>query len=141
VLRRIREQLNRLAEGIDQLHHPVKKLRAHAAALRAVIHFELHPLKRVLLLRGEPVPPGRERIHNEVAGLGGTAEGYLQLGGGFIDNPTRKIVFRTPQVRVTRLVLTTSLPAARARPPLNRGFTVHAHSLDPGGGLARLVFF
>ena len=131
----------RLADGIDQLHHPVKKLRAHAAALRAVIHFELHPLNRVLLLSGEPVPPGRERINNEVAGLGGTAKGHIQLGGVFIDNPTRNILFRTPKVMVTCFVLTTSLPAAREHSNLDRGFTVHAQPLDPGGGLARLVFF
>jgi hypothetical protein len=94
-----------------------------------------------LLLSDEPVPPGRERIHKEVAGLGGTAKGPLQLGGSFIATPTRNIVFRPPKVRVPRLVLITSLPATRERSNLDRGFTVPAQPVDPGGGLARLSFF
>ena len=115
VIRWVIEQLDRFADGIDQLHHAMEKLRAHAAALRAVVHFELHPVNRALFLSAEPVPPGRERINDEVAGLGGTAEGHIELGGVFIDDPTRNILFRAPKVMVTRFVLTASLPAARER--------------------------
>ena len=114
VIRRVIEQLDGFADGIDQLHHAMEKLRAHAAALRAVVHFELHPLNRALFLSAEPLPPGRERIDEEVAGLGGTAEGHIELGGVFIDDPTRDILFRAPKVMVTRFVLTASL-SRRAR--------------------------
>jgi hypothetical protein len=141
VLRGGIEQLDWLPNGIDPLDHPVRKLRAHTAALRAVIHFELHPLNGVLLLRGKPAPPGREGIHHEVAGLGGTAEGHLELGGVFIDNPTRNILFRTPKVMVTRFVIPPRLSSARERPKLDRGFAIHAQAFAPGGGLVGLVFF
>ena len=104
-------------------------------------HFELHPLNRVLLLNGEALPPSRERIDEEVAGLGGTAEGHMELGGVFIENPTRNILFRAPKVMVTRFVLPASFSPARERPNLDRSFTVHAQPLDPGDDLARLVFF
>ena len=115
VIRGVIEQLERLADGIDQLHHAMQKLCPHAAALRAVVHFELHPVNRALLLDPQPLPPSRERIDEEVAGLGGTAEGHRELGGVFIENPTRNIVFRAPKVMVTRFVLTASFSSARER--------------------------
>ena len=141
VIRRVIEQLDGLADGIDQLHHAMEKLRAHAAALRAVVHFELHPLNRALLLHGEPVPPSCERIDEEVTGLGGTAKGHRELGGVFIEDPTRNIVFRAPKVMVTRFVLTARFSPARERPKLDRGFTVHAQPFDPGGSWLAWSFF
>ena len=135
------EQLDGFADAIDQVHHPLEKLRAHATALWAVVHFELHPLNRVLLLNGEAVPPGRERIDDEVASLGGTAKGHIELGRIFIDDPTRDIFLRAPEVMVTSLVLPTRLSAARELSNFDRGFTVHAQPFDPWVVLARLVFF
>ena len=61
------------------------------------------------------MPPSRERINEEVAGLGGTAKGHVQLGGVFIEDPTRDIVFRAPKVMVTRFVLTPRFSATRER--------------------------
>ena len=141
VIRRVIEQLNRLADGIDQLHHAMEKLRAYAAALGAVVHFELDLFDRALFLNGEPVPPSCEGINEEVAGLGGTTKGHVQLGGVFIEESTRDIVFRAPKVMVTRFVLTARFSPTRERAKLDRGFTVHAQPFDLGGVLARLVFF
>ena len=111
-------------------HNPQALWRLHSDAVN-----------RALLLGTQPLPPGRERIDEEVAGFGGTAEGHRKLGGIFIEDPTRNIVFRTPKVMVTRLVLTARFPSAREWPKLDCGFTVHAQSRDPWGVLARLVFF
>jgi len=135
------EQLERFADSIDQLPHTVKELCPPAAALRSVGHFERVPLNRVLLLNGEAVPPGRERSNEEVAGLGGTAEGHIQLGRVFLDEPTRDLLLWALAVMVIRFVLTARLPTARERPNLDRGFTVHASSRDSWGVRARLVFF
>ena len=138
VIRRVIEELDRLADGIDQLHHAMKKLRTHAAALWAVVHFELDPFGRALFLNAEPLPPGRERIDEEVAGLSGTAEGHMELGRVFIDDPTWDILLPVPEVMVTRFVLPTSFPPARELAKFDRGFTVHAQPLDSRDGL---VFF
>jgi hypothetical protein len=55
-----------------------------------------------LFLPAQPLPPRRERIDNEVARLGRIAEGHRQLGGVFIQNPTRNILFGVAKVVVTR---------------------------------------
>ena len=97
MIRGVIEQLERLADGIDQLHHAMEKLCAHAAALRAVVHFELDPFDRALFLNTEPVPPSCEGINEEVTGVGGTTKGHVQLGGVFIEEPTRTIVSVPPK--------------------------------------------
>src|SRR5262249_26297997 len=99
---------------------------AHATALRTVVHFELHALNHVLFLRGEALPPSCEGIHNAVAGFGRTPEGHMELGGVFIQNPTRDIVAGAAKVVVTRFVLTASFSAARERANLDGGLTIHA---------------
>ena len=141
VIRGVVEQLDGFADGIDQLHHARQKLGPHAAALRAVVHFELHPVNHALFLDTQALPPSRERIDEEVAGLRGTAEGHIELGGVFIENPTRDIVFRAAKVMVTGFVVTPSFSAARERAQLDSGFTVHAQPFDAWSILARLVFF
>src|SRR6185436_1973105 len=107
---------------INQVHHARQKLRAHAAALGAVSHFELELFDGALFLKAEPVPPGSERIDNEVAGLGRTPEGHREVGSSFIEEPTRDILLRLPEIRVPRLVLPTRAPASRERAQLDRGF-------------------
>ena len=82
------------------------------------------------------MPPGRERIHDEVAGLGGTAEGHRELGRIFIKNPTRNILVRAPKVMVTRLALRSRSRSAREGPQLDSSFTVHAQPVDLWGVLA-----
>ena len=141
VIRWVIEQLNGFADSIDPGHHPVEKLRAYATALRAVVHFELHTLNRAVFLGTEALPPSCERSDEEVTGLGGTAKGHIQLGGVFIDDPTRDIFLRAPEVRVTRFVFPARLSAARERADIDRRFTVHAQPFDPWDGLACLVFF
>jgi len=135
------EQLAGLAEGSDQLHQARQQLGPHAAALRAGVHFEVPPVNRAVFLAPQALPPRRERIHNEITGLGRTAERPRQLGGVFSKNPTRNIVFRTPKVMVTSFVVPARFAVARERAQSDGGFTVHAQPLDPGRGLARLVFF
>ena len=141
MIRRVIEQRHRLADGIDQLHPAMEKLRAYAAALGAVVHFELDVFARALFLNGEPGPPSCEGSNEEVAGRGGTPKGHVPLGGVFIEEATRNIGFRAPKVRVTRFVLTARFSPTPARAKLDRGFTVPAQPFDLGGVRARLVFF
>jgi hypothetical protein len=44
-------ELERLADGIDQLHPARENLRAYATALRTGGHFEWYALNRALVLR------------------------------------------------------------------------------------------
>jgi hypothetical protein len=53
------------------------------------------------------------------------------VGGIFVDDPTREIFLRAPQVMVTRFVLAARLSAARERADIDRRFTVHAQAFDP----------
>jgi hypothetical protein len=62
--------LNGLPDHIDQLYHRVQKLCSHAAAHGPGVHFKLEVVDRALFLMAEALPPGRERIDKEVAGLG-----------------------------------------------------------------------
>ena len=135
------EQLEGFADGIDQLHHARQKLGPHAAALRAVVHFELHPVNRAVFLDTQALPPSRERSDEEVAGRRGTAEGHREVGSVFIENPTRDIVFRAAKVMVTGFVVTPSFSVARERAQLDGGFTVHAQPFEAWSILARRVFF
>ena len=118
-----------------------QKLGPHAAALRAVVHFELPPVNRAVFLDTQALPPSRERIDDEVTGLGGTAEGQRELSRIFIHDPTRNIVFRAAKVMVTGYVVTPSFSVARERAQLDGGFTVHAQPFEAWSILARLVFF
>ena len=104
----------------------METLCAHAAALGAVVHFELDLFDRALFLNGEPVPPSCECINEEVACLGGTPKGHVQVGRVFLEDPTRNIVFRAPKVMVTRFILTARLSAARERADIDRRFTIPA---------------
>src|SRR2546430_261575 len=94
-----------------------------------------------LLLGNEPLPPRRERIDDEIARLGGTAEGHIQLRRVFVDDPTRDIFFLAPQVMITGFVIAAGLPPTRERANIDRGFTVHAQAFDLLRVLARGVFF
>jgi len=138
---RVIQQLERLADRIGKLHHAMEKLRPHTAAFRAVVHFDLHPIDRAVRRSAEPLPPRCQRIDDEIARLGGTAEGHIQLRRVFVDDPTRDIFFLAPEVMITGFVIATGLPPTRERAKLDRGFTVHAQPFDLGGVLARLVFF
>ena len=119
----------------------MEKLRPDAAALGAIVHFELDSINRALVRGAEPLPPGGQRLDHEVAGLGRTPEGHKELGSVFSQNATRNIVLRAAKVMVARLVLSPRFSPARKRPQLDCGFTVHAYPLDPREVLARLVFF
>lgn len=116
VIGRVIEQLKRLADGIDQLHHPLQKLGTDAAALGPSVHFELDLVDPPLFLTAQPVPPGREGIHEEVTGCGRTPEGHMELGRIFIKNPTREIVFGAAKVMVTGFVVPARLSTPRKRP-------------------------
>src|SRR5499433_3524910 len=119
----------------------MEKLRPHTAAFRAVVQFDLHSINLALLLGAEPLPPRRQRIDNQIARLGGTAEGHIQLRRVFIDDSTRDIFFLAPQVMITRFVIAAGLPPTRERANVDRGFTVHAQAFDLLRVLSRVVFF
>src|SRR5262249_35148666 len=66
VVRRIIQELNRLVNGVGELHHTMQKLRPPATALRAIIHFDVQQTRGGLLMCIQGVPLGCERIHDEV---------------------------------------------------------------------------
>lgn len=107
---RIIEQLDGFADRIDHLYHPMQKLRAHAAALWAVVHFELYAADCAPLRGAESLPPCRQRVDNEVTGFGGTTEGHRELSGIFEDS-IWDILIRLSEIIVTRLVLPARFPA------------------------------
>ena len=135
------EQLAGLAEGSDQLHQARQQLGPHAAALRAGVHFEVPPVNRAVFLAPQALPPRRERIDEEVAGLRGTAAGHREVGRGFSENPTRDIVCRAAKVMVTGFGVTPRFSVARERAQLDGGVTVQAQPFAAWSILARLVFF
>ena len=61
---RVVQQVDDFASGIGELYQALEKLRAHTAAFRAIVHFELEVRQRRLLwLKEEPAtsPPGYPR--------------------------------------------------------------------------------
>ena len=66
---RVIQQLDRLRDVVGKLHHTVQKLRAHAIAFWAVIHFDLEQLHRRLLWCLQRIPPRFEGIDNEITGF------------------------------------------------------------------------
>jgi hypothetical protein len=119
----------------------MEKLRPHTAAFRAVVQFDLYSINLALLLGTEPLPPRRQRLDDEIARLGGTAEGHLQWRRVFVDDPTRDIFFLAPQVMIPGFVSAAGLPPTRERAHIDRGFTVHAQAFDRLRVLSRVVFF
>jgi flagellar basal body rod protein FlgB len=63
------QQLNRLPNVIDELHHPLEKLRATAATFGAIIHLDLQDCRSRLGRLIQGVPSRFQRIDNEIARL------------------------------------------------------------------------
>src|SRR5215510_4226505 len=141
VIGRVIQQLDRLADGVDKLHHAMEKLCPHTAAFRSIVHFDLYPPDRTLLRSAESLPPRHQCIDDKIARLRGTTEGHLQLRRVFIDDPTWNIFFFAPQVMITGLVITTGISPARKCTNIDRGFTVHTEAFDLLCVLACVVFF
>src|SRR4029434_10207080 len=101
-----------------------EKLRTSATALRPIVHFELHePRVRLLLLR-HGLPLGGKRIHDEVTCFVGTTKGDRQFGAVLVDDPTRDILFLTPHIMITGLVVAPGETTARILAELHRRFTI-----------------
>ena len=135
------QELDRLADGIDKLHHALEKLCPHTIAFRAVVQFDLHPIDPALLHGAQSLPPRCQRIDDEITRFIGTAKGHIQLRRVFVDDPTWDIFFLAPQVMITGFVITTGVPPARERANINCGFTVQAQAFDLLRVLSRVVFF
>src|SRR5262250_964837 len=105
VVRRIIQQLNRLVNGVGELHHTMEKLCAPATALRTIVYFDLDQTRRGLLSFMQSVPFGFEHIHDEVTRFGGAAKGDAQFGTLFIHNPARNVLLLASHIVITGLVV------------------------------------
>jgi hypothetical protein len=105
-------------------------LRTPATTLRAIIHFDLQQTRSDLLVFIQGVPPGCERIHDEVTRFVGAAKGDRQLSAIFIDDPTRDIFLLAPHIMITGLVIAPSETPARIIADVHRRFTVDAQAFD-----------
>jgi hypothetical protein len=104
--------MDRFGNNVGKLHHAVETLRAYAAAFRAVVHFDLHPIDPCLLLCTEPTPPRRQRVDDEVAGLEGTTESHVELPRVFVHDPTGDVFLLAAQIMITGFVIAAGLTAA-----------------------------
>lgn len=130
MVRRVIQQLHRLANGIDELHHTVETLRSPATALRTVVHFDLDRLGVLSLLCLQGVPPRCEGIDHTVAGFVGTAKAQTELTTLFIHDATRNILLLATPGMITCLVLSSCQTATGALPDMHRGCTIHAQAFD-----------
>src|SRR5713101_3424348 len=105
VVRRIIQQLNRLVNGVGELHHPMEKLRAPATAFWTIVYFDLDQTRGSLLCFIQSVPLGFEHIHDKVTRFGGAAKGDGQLCALFIDDPTGNILLLASPIVITGLVV------------------------------------
>ena len=88
------KQLNRLPNVIDELHHPLEKLRATAATFGAIIHLDLQYFRGRLGRLIHRAPSRFQRIDNEIARLVRTAKGDTEIAVSFIDDAARHILLR-----------------------------------------------
>src|SRR5258706_915047 len=105
VVRRRIQQLNRLVNGVGELHHPMEKLRAPATAFWTIVYFDLDQTRGSLLCFIQSVPLGFEHIHDKVTRFGGAAKGDGQLCALFIDDPTGNILLLASHIVITGLVV------------------------------------
>ena len=129
------KQLHRPAGGVGKIDHALEELGALAAAFRAVVGLDLDVRNDGPLPLGQRFPPGFQAVDDEVAGLGGTAEGQVQLPAVLVDQPERGVLFRAPHVVVGGAVVAPGLPAPRVVADVDGGLAVHAQPLDrPAAG-------
>ena len=119
----------------------MEKLRAHAAAFRAVIHFELELHGGALLVGWQGLPPRFQHIGDEITSLGGTTKGNAQLSRLFIHYAAGNILRRTAQVVIARLHLAAGESSPRELAQVHCGFTIQAPAFDGSGGHCWRVFF
>ena len=132
--------MDRLAGGVGKVGHALEELGAPAAAFRAVVGLDLDVRNDGPLPFGQRLPPGLQAVDDEVAGLGGTAEGQAQLPAVLVDQPERGVFFRAAHVVVGGAVVAPRHPAARVVADVDGGLAVHAQPPDrpAAGGLAVL---
>ena len=141
VIGRVRQQVDRLPDRVDTLHHATEKWGPHTAAFRALVHCDLHAIARALLYGAAPLPPRRQRIDDKIARFEGTTARHIQLRRIFVDDPPGDIFCLAPQVMITGLVCPAGAPPVRERPDIDRRFPVHAHAFDLLRVLSPPVFF
>lgn len=124
--RRSIQELNRLVNVVGELSHAMQKLRAPAAALRAMIHFDVQQTCGGLLVFIQSVPRGGERIHDDVTRFVGAAKGHCQLGALLIDDPTRDILLLAFHIMIPGLVVAPGETAARIIADVHRRLTIDA---------------
>jgi hypothetical protein len=80
VVWRVVEQLDRFADGVGELYHPVQTLRALCVALGAVVGLDLQQRTRLARSARLLFPPSVQVINDEVTGLGRIAERLSRKG-------------------------------------------------------------
>lgn len=128
--------MNGFPDGIDKLHYPLQKLSAYPATFRSIIDFELDVLGRLLLAKGEAVPPLLHRIDNEITGFIRTAKTQVQHSSVFIHNAAGNVFLLAAHVVVTRLIVSSGFATSTVVTKVDPRFAIHAQSL--GSAILRL---
>ena len=130
------EQTNGFPNRIGKLHHPLQKLSAYPTTFRPIIDFELDVLGRLLLAKGEAVPPLLHRINNKITGFIRTAKTQVQCSSVFIHNAAGNVFLLAAHIMVTRLVVSSSFAASTILTQIDSSFAIQAQS--PGCAIIRL---
>ncbi len=115
---------------IGERNPALEKLGAPAIAFRAVVGLDLEQSDAVTLLGGLVLPPGLEAVDDDVAGLGGAAEGQVQLARILVHDTERGVLLPAAHVVVGGSGVATGATTPRVVADLDRGLAVHTHSHD-----------
>ena len=91
VIGRIVDKVNRLANLVDPLHHPMKELSPDTAIFWPVIDLDLQVRNLLLRARSKFTPPGLQSVNNKIARFVRTAKANEQCLRILIHNATGNI--------------------------------------------------
>jgi len=130
VIRRVVEQVNRFTYLINKLYDPLEKLCTNTATFRTIIHFELDALSLLLLVRREVIPPFLERIDHKITGFGGATKDQVHLSAILINNSTGNILFTSPKIMLSGLVVSSGLTPTSEITNVDCSFAIQAQAFE-----------
>lgn len=79
-------------------------------------------------------------IHDEVAGLCGTAKGYIQFPSVLVHHAKWGVFLLTPPIGVIGLMVAACLTTTRVLPNVHHGLAIHAQSHDRPSSGCQVLF-
>ena len=130
MVRRIVQEADGFADVIGKLDNSLEELRAPTIVFRPVIGLDLELCGAIPHLGRLTRPPRVEAVDDEIAGLGRTSEGPVEVSTVFIDDTKRGVFFLASHIVIRRLVVGPCLAPSRVLANIHRRLAVHAHAHD-----------